>query len=137
VAARTLYERVQPEVGAKYLENLGANASKINVDGPGLALGTSGLTTIQMAAAYGAIAAGGEYREPLSFTRVVDSNGNVILDANEVRDKRQVYKPSTAYLLIDMLTDASNAARTNAKISGIGRGKTGTNSDYSRVYSRA
>ncbi len=136
VAARTLYERVQPEVGAKYLENLGANASKINVDGPGLALGTSGLTTIQMAAAYGAIAAGGEYREPLSFTRVVDSNGNVILDANEVRDKRQVYKPSTAYLLIDMLTDAvKSGTGTNAKISGMTvAGKTGTNSDYSSVY---
>ena len=136
VAARTLFERVQPEVAAKYLENLGANTAKINVDGPGLALGTSGLTVIQMSAAYGAIAAGGEYKEPLSFTRVVDDNGNVILDANAVRDTHRVYKASTAYMLIDMLTDAVRGGTgTAAKISGMTvAGKTGTNSDYRSVY---
>ena len=136
VAARTLFERVQPEVGKKYLENLGANAAKINADGPGLALGTSGLTVIQMTAAYGAIAAGGEYKEPLSFTRVVDDNGNVILDANAVRDTHRVYKESTAYMLIDMLTDAVRGGTgTAAKISGMTvAGKTGTNSDYHSVY---
>ncbi len=136
VAARTLYERVQPEVGAKYLESLGANPAKVNVDGPGLALGTSGLTTIQMAAAYGAIAAGGEYKEPLAFTRVVDDNGNVILDANAVRDTHRVYQESTAYMLIDMLTDAVRGGTgTSAKISGMTvAGKTGTNSDYRSVY---
>ena len=136
VAARTLFERVQPEVGKVYLENLGANAAKINADGPGLALGTSGLTVVQMAAAYGTIAAGGEYKEPLSFTRVVDDNGNVILDANAVRNTHRVYKESTAYMLIDMLTDAVRGGTgTAAKISGITvAGKTGTNSDYHSVY---
>lgn len=136
VAARTLFERVQPEVGKKYLESLGANAAKINADGPGLALGTSGLTVIQMTAAYGAIAAGGEYKEPLSFTRVVDDNGNVILDANAVRDTHRVYKESTAYMLIDILTDAVRSGTgTAAKINGMTvAGKTGTNSDYRSVY---
>jgi len=136
MAARTLFERVTPEVSAKYLQNLGANVSKINVDGPGLALGTSGLTTIQMAAAYGAIADGGEYKEPLSFTRVVDSNGNVILDADEVRDTHRVFKESTAYMLVDILTDAvKRGTGTEARISGMTvAGKTGTNSDYRSVY---
>lgn len=136
VAARTLYDIVWPEVSAEYLSRLGANMSKVNVDGPGLALGTSGFTTIQMAAAYGAIADGGEYKEPLSFTRVVDSNGNVILDANQIRQTHQVFKPSTAYLLADMLTDAvQRGTGTKAKISGMTvAGKTGTNSDYASVY---
>ncbi len=136
VAARTLYEKVWPEVSAKYLEKLGANMSKVNVDGPGLALGTSGFTTIQMAAAYGAIADGGEYREPLSFTRVVDSSGKVILDAEAIREKHQVFKPSTAYLLIDMLSDAvDHGTGTAAKIPGMTvAGKTGTNADYASVY---
>ena len=135
-AARTLYERVQPEVGMRYLINLGANQSKINADGPGLALGTSTLTPVQMAAAFGAIAAGGEYKEPLSFTRVVDSQGKIILDAEQVRLKRQVYKPSTAYMLTDMLVDAvAHGTGTNAKIPGITvAGKTGTNSNYRSVY---
>ncbi|MDL2257786.1 transglycosylase domain-containing protein [Eubacteriales bacterium OttesenSCG-928-K08] len=136
VAARTLFEWVTPEVGAQYLINLGANASKVNVDGPGLALGTSGLTTIQMAAAYGAIGAGGEYREPLAFRQVIDNEGTVILDAAEVREVRRVYKESTAYLLVDVLTNAVNSGTgTNAKISNMNvAGKTGTNSDYASVY---
>ncbi|MEL7601944.1 MAG: PBP1A family penicillin-binding protein [Bacillota bacterium] len=136
VAGRVLYDLVWPEVSAEYLSRLGANMSKINVDGPGLALGTSGFTTIQMAAAYGAIADGGEYKEPLSFTRVVDSNGNVILDANQIRDTHRVFKPSTAYLLVDMMTDAvQHGTGTKAKISGMTvAGKTGTNSDYASVY---
>ena len=136
VAARTLMEKVTPEVSASYLQNLGANSSKINVDGPGLALGTSGLTTIQMAAAYGAIADGGEYKEPLSFTRVVDSNGNVVLDADAVRDTHRVFKQSTAYMLTDILTDVvKSGTGTEARISGMTvAGKTGTNSDYRSVY---
>jgi penicillin-binding protein 1A len=42
-----------------------------------------------MAAAYGAIANGGVYLEPLSFTKVLDAEGNVILDADEVRQTRR------------------------------------------------
>lgn len=134
VAARTLFEWVTTDVGAQYLREFGA--SKVNPDGPGLALGTSGLTAIQMAAAYGTIAAGGEYKEPLSFTRVLDGQGNVLLDADEVRETKQVYKTSTAYLLVDMLTEAvGSGTGTNAKIKGMTvAGKTGTNADYASVY---
>ena len=136
VAARVLMDSVTPVVSANYLYQLGATESKINVDGPGLALGTSGITPIQMAAAYSTIASGGIYREPLSFTKVLDSEQNVILDADEVRDTHRVYQESTAYLLIDMLTDAVNSGTgTKAKISGMTvAGKTGTNSDYASVY---
>ncbi len=136
VAARLLMEKVTPEVGASYMERLNANMSKINVDGAGLALGTSGLTPIQLTAAYAAIANGGTYLEPLSFTKVLDSDGNVILDADVVRIKQQVYKKSTAYLLVDMMTDAvKSGTGTKAKIDGLTvAGKTGTNSDYQSVY---
>ncbi|MEG1547955.1 MAG: transglycosylase domain-containing protein [Clostridia bacterium] len=136
VAARTLLEHVGLEVSASYLENLGVDPSRINVGGSGLALGTIGITPIEMAAAFGAIAAEGEYKEPLSFTRVVDDSGEVILDANEIRKSRQVYKASTAYMLVDMLTDAVNRGTgTKAKIKNMTvAGKTGTNSDYSSVY---
>ncbi len=136
VAARVLMDYVTPQVAAQYLYQLGATESKINVDGPGLALGTSGLTPIQMSAAYGAIANGGVYLEPLSFTKVLDAEGNVILDADEVRETRRVFKESTAYLLVDILTDAvKSGTGTTAKISGMTvAGKTGTNSDYASVY---
>ncbi len=136
VAARMLFEHVTTDVAAQYLINLGATESKVNKDGPGLALGTSGLTPIQMAAAYGAIAGGGVYLEPLSFTKVLDADQNVILDADEVRSTRRVFKESTAYLLTDMLTDAvKSGTGTKAKISDMTvAGKTGTNSDYASVY---
>ena len=137
-AARLLMENVTPQVAAQYLANLGVDSSRNSffVTGSGLALGTTGITPIEMAAAYGAIGNMGEYIEPLSYTRVVDGEGRVVLDAQTNRVRRQVYKPTTAYMLIDMLTEAVNSGTgTNAKISGMTvAGKTGTNSDYGSAY---
>ncbi len=135
-AARTLLEHVGFDNSAAYLEALGVDPSRINKTGSGLALGATGITPIEMAAAYGAVAGGGEYKEPLSFTRVVDASGKVILDAEEVRDVHRVFKKSTAYMLVDVLTDAVNSGTgTRARISGMTvAGKTGTNGDYGSVY---
>ena len=135
-AAHILMDDVTPPVSAQYLYELGATENKINVDGAGLALGTSGFTPIQMAAAYSAIANDGVYLEPLSFTKVLDAEGNVILDADEVRDTHRVFQESTAWMLVDMLTDAvKSGTGTKAKITDMTvAGKTGTNSDYASVY---
>ncbi|MEA4937996.1 MAG: transglycosylase domain-containing protein [Christensenella sp.] len=135
-ASRILMDDVTPAISAQYLYNLGASEDKINVDGAGLALGTSGLTPIQMSAAYATIANGGVYNKPLSFTKVLDANGNVILDADEVRETHRVFQESTAWLLVDMMTDAvKSGTGTKAKITDMTvAGKTGTNSDYASVY---
>ena len=135
-AARTLLEHVGFDESAKYLELLGIEPSRISKTGSAMALGTMNITAIEMAAAYGAIANGGEYQEPLSFTRVMDDSGKVILDADEIREKHTVFKKSTAYMLVDILTEAVNSGTgTRAKISGMTvAGKTGTNSDYGSVY---
>jgi len=135
-AARTLLEYVGFENSAAYLEALGVDPSRINKTGSGLALGATGITPVEMAAAYGAVANGGEYKEPLSFTRVVDADGKVILDAEEIRDVHRVFKKSTAYMLVDILTDAvKSGTGTSARISGMTvAGKTGTNGDYGSVY---
>ena len=47
-----------------------------------MALGgmTRGMTNLKMTAAYAAIANDGKYREPISFTKVVDSTGKVIIE---------------------------------------------------------
>ncbi|MCE5236476.1 MAG: PBP1A family penicillin-binding protein [Eubacteriales bacterium] len=136
VAVRTLFEHVGTDVSTQYLLNLGIDPSQIHADGPGLALGTSGITPIEMAAAFGAIANEGEYVEPLSFTRVVDINGKVILNADDIRQTRQVFKKSTAYMLVDLLSDAvKHGTGTAAQIKNMNvAGKTGTNSDYASVY---
>jgi len=135
-ASRILMDNVTPAIAAQYLYEMGATENKINVDGAGLALGTSGLTPIQMSAAYATIANGGVYNKPLSFTKVLDASGNVILDADEVRETHRVFQESTAWLLVDMMTDAvKSGTGTKAKISDMTvAGKTGTNSDYGSVY---
>ncbi len=136
VAARTLFDIVTPQVGASYLENMGISPSRINVDGPGLALGTSGITPIEMAASYATIANGGVYLDPLSFSLVLDSNGKEILNAGDIRGTHRVYKETSAYMLIDMMRDViKSGTGTRAKIDGITvAGKTGTNDDYTSVY---
>ena len=74
---------------------------------------------------------------PLSFTKVTDSEGNVLLDGKVLQEesKKQVYKKSTAYLLTNMLVEAvQRGTGTGAKISGMTvAGKTGTNNDYRAI----
>ena len=136
VAARTLFDYVVPERAAKYLEQLGVDRSRINVDGPGLALGTSGITPLEMSAAYACIANGGTYLEPMAFSYVIRDDGSVLLDANKIRERRRVFSEQTAYILTDMLKDVvDHGTGTNAQISGMTvAGKTGTNDDYTSVY---
>lgn len=136
VAARLLFDTVTPQVGASYLAKFGIPASRINVDGPGLALGTSGITPIEMASAYATIANGGYYLEPIAFTVVLDDSGRVVLNARDVQKSYRVYKETTAYMLIDMMKDVvATGTGTRAALDGITvAGKTGTNDDYTSVY---
>ncbi len=138
VAARLLLEYISIDASVEYLKKLGIEESQLNKDGAGLALGTSGITCVQMAAAYAAIANNGYYNTPTSFTKVLDENGNVVLDSELIRGPAtQVYnKPSTPYLLVDMMKNAvESGTGTKAQIDGYQvAGKTGTNSDYSSVY---
>lgn len=136
VAARIVFDIVTPERSAEYLEKLGIDKTRINVDGPGLALGTSGITPLEMAAAYACIANGGVYNQPISFTQVVAEDGTVILDARDVQESYRVYEESTAFILTDMMKDVvASGTGTRARIDGITvAGKTGTNDDFSSVY---
>lgn len=136
VAARLLFDVVTTDRSVEYLESLGVPERRINQDGPGLALGTSGITPLEMASAYACIANGGMYIQPVSFTKVVAPDGTVILDAEDVREEHRVYKESTAYMLVDMMKDVvTKGTGTAAQIPGITvAGKTGTNDDYTSAY---
>ncbi len=139
VAARMLFSKyVGVDQSVDYLSRLGIPESQLNKDGPGLALGTSGITPLQMCAAYAAIANNGYYNEPLSFTKVTDNEGNVILNADVIRGSQtKVYSDaSTAYMLVDLMKDAvESGTGVKAKIPGYEvAGKTGTNSDYASVF---
>ncbi len=138
VAANTLVSKVGVQTSVDYLKALGVDESHINADGSGLALGSSGITVEEMAEAYGTVANGGVYQKPLTFTKITDADGNIILDlkAEQASSRRQVFKASTAYMLIDMLEDAvQHGTGTSAKIKGMTvGGKTGTHTDCKSVF---
>lgn len=93
---------------------------------------TNGVTVLELTAAYGAIANGGVYMEPTPYTKVLDHDGNVLLEYDY--EGKRVIKETTAYLLTDMMEDVVSGGGTG----GLARfqknnmpvaGKTGTTTD--------
>ena len=132
-AAHALMDYVGIENSVTYLLKLGIDPGHILATGAGLALGSSGVSMIELAAAFGAVANSGRYLEPYAFTQVLNSDGTVYIDVSEVQTTRQVFKESTAYQLVDVLTDCVNSdigTGSQAKFGGLTvAGKTGTNSN--------
>lgn len=98
---------------------------------PALALGTTEATPLEMAAAYTAFANGGMRVTPRVIARATDAEGADIIDTTRV--PAQVIKPTTAYMITDMLTDVidhgtARAARDAVRGTAIA-GKTGTSRD--------
>ncbi len=135
-AAQTLMTMVGVERSVDYLHRLGVDDEHIDATPFGLSLGSSGITPLEMTVAFGVLANGGVYQEPISVLGISDSQGNVVWDGHANQERRRVFSESTAYLVVDMLKDAvSEGTGTNAKISGqTVAGKTGTNSDQKGVF---
>ncbi len=137
--AQALFEYVGISNSVNYLLKLGISSNRIQATGSGLALGSSGISVIEMAAAFGAIANKGEYLEPYAFTEVrYNDNKTVYIRAEDVQITRQAFKPSTAYMLVDVLTgcvSGQNGTGSKAKFGNFTvAGKTGTNSDACGVF---
>lgn len=62
-----------------------------------------GMSPLEMAAAYATLACGGTYREPYSYSMVLDSDNNVVLDKTQNIKSRKVYSPQVCFLMTDML----------------------------------
>ena len=132
---------IGPITGYTYLQDLGFSTLTAGKEINGqiysdvtqsLALGglTYGVTNEDVTGAYACIANGGSYIKPHLYTKVTDSYGNVILD-NTNRAGRQVFKETTAWLLIDAMRDCvryGTGTRVNFGNMDIA-GKTGTTSD--------
>ena len=135
-AAQTLYSYVGIENSVNYLLRLGISQESINATGAGLALGSSGITTVEMAGAFSAIANGGVYQEPYAFSRVLNPDGSVYIDIGDVQITREAFRESTAWMLTDVLIGCCETGTgTQAKFGNFTvAGKTGTNSDYRGVF---
>ncbi|MGN0436658.1 MAG: penicillin-binding transpeptidase domain-containing protein, partial [Wujia sp.] len=91
---------------------------------------TYGVTTYEMCAAYAAIANGGVYTKPVVYSKVIDHDGNVVID-NTIPETKVVMKPTTAWQLVDaMRTVVNSGTGTPAKMKYPvdEAGKTGTTS---------
>ena len=145
VAAKTIAD-VTPKTAFEYLTNLGFTtlvSSQSTFEGTtysdinqSLALGglTYGVTNLELTNAYASIANGGVYHSPKLYTRVIDQNGNVLL--NNHTTSTRVMKESTAFLLTSAMEDViSKGTGKDAKLSSsmASAGKSGTttnNYDY-------
>ncbi|MCR5767610.1 MAG: transglycosylase domain-containing protein [Lachnospiraceae bacterium] len=147
VAVKTL-EQIGAPLGFEYLQKLGFSTlvkNEVGEDGTvysdvglPLALGglTKGVTNLELTAAYASIANGGIYNKPLYYTKILDSDGNVILEKST--ESKQVMKTSTAWLLTSAMLDtttigtASRLSFKNYKMPVAG--KTGTASKDSDLW---
>lgn len=66
---------------------------------------THGVTQLEVTAAYGTIGNGGVYKKPTLYTKVLDHDGNALLDYEEDFEDRKVLSPGASYVLIDMMKD--------------------------------
>ncbi|MCM1156823.1 MAG: transglycosylase domain-containing protein, partial [Roseburia sp.] len=137
---------ITPQLGFDYLINFGFTTleERKEINGEvfsdiqqSLALGgiTNGVTNEELNAAYACIANGGMYIKPKLYTKVVDHDGNVILD-NTAPQSKQVIKETTAFLLTDAMVDVVLSGTGGAvNFGGMPiAGKTGTTSDYNDVW---
>ena len=135
-AAQALMTLVGVDNSVAFLHAMGIDDAHIDATPFGLSLGSSGITPMQMAVAFGVLANGGVYQQPISVLGISDSTGKVIWDGHQQQERHRVFSESTAYMVVDMLKQAvSSGTGTNAKIKGqTVAGKTGTNSDQKGVF---
>lgn len=115
-----------------YLLNFGFTTLE-NDNHAATALGglTKGVTQVELAAAYGTLANQGQYIRPMFYDKVLDHDGNVLLE--NTKETRQVVKPSTGYIVTQLMTSvvkegtgtAANFKQSNMPLAG----KTGTTTD--------
>ena len=113
------------------LKNFGFETLTVDDKVEALALGGThnGVTNVQLTAAYGALAASGEYHKPIFYTEVVDQDGNVLL-SSDVETKQVISKENALLLTMAMQDVIRNGTGKKASFEGMSlAGKTGTTTD--------
>lgn len=130
LAVKTVYDIGIP-TSFEYLKNFGFTTIDDSDKGYSLPLGglTKGVSNFELTAAYSTIGNGGVYKKPILYTKVLDRNGNVILE-NTNTESRTVIKETTAFLLTNMMEDViKSGTGTKARFTKFNMpisGKTGT-----------
>lgn len=141
VVAVKIVQDIGVQRSAEYLQKFGISTVQLegkrnDMNLPALALGgmTNGVKPIELAAAYNVFPNKGVYTQPISFTKVLDRHGNVLLD--NTPEKHKVISEQVAYLMVDIMKGVvrggtgGNAALSNMPVAG----KTGTTSDMKDAW---
>ncbi len=146
LAVKTITQ-VTPKLAYNYLLKFGFTTlveSRTTSDGrvvgdinQSLALGglTDGVTNMELNAAYASIANQGKYIKPTLYTKILDNDGNVLIDKTN-QEGTQIIKETTAFLLTDAMVSVVNGGTGGGVNFGnmAIAGKTGTTSDYNDVW---
>lgn len=127
-----LFQELKPEVGLQYLLDMNFNRIVSSDYYLPSSLGglTYGVSSLEMASAYATLENNGKYREPTCIVKILDSEGNVIVDDN-VKEK-SIYKVDAANSMVDILKGVMTrgTARGHSLQNGMSSaGKTGTTND--------
>lgn len=142
-------EEITPALGVEYLKKFGFTSildtqveipagsgqyhSDVNLP---TALGgiTKGVCNLELTAAYAAVANNGTYIKPVFYTKILDADGNVIID--NTPEETKVIKPSTAYLLTSAMEDVvKKGTGKRLQLSNMPvAGKTGTTDSYKDLW---
>ncbi|MDP3621650.1 MAG: penicillin-binding protein 1A [Polynucleobacter sp.] len=106
-----------------------------------MALGAGAATPLQMASAYSVFANGGYRVDPYLISKMVDSKGAVLFEAEPVRakvDATRVLDARTAFVMDSMLQEVTRSGTAASTRSKLGRsdiaGKTGTTNDSNDAW---
>ncbi len=136
IATEVLLEETGIKTGLSFLQQVGID--RMTEEYPSVSIGAFnvGMSPLQMASAYATFTNNGVYRQPYSYTKVTDSDGNVILEKEIV--SRQVYSDSTAFIMSDILKDTIEYGTASGTVDQLATdsgehidlaGKTGTTDD--------
>ena len=106
VTVKTLAQ-IGPSLGYDYICDFGITTVGLDESSnETLALGglTHGVTNLELTAAYATIANSGTYIKPKFYTKILDHDGNVLIDNTEPVS-HTVLKDTTAWLLTDAMKD--------------------------------
>lgn len=106
VAVKCLENTVSEMLAYDYVKSFGISTLVPKDRSPVFVLGglTYGVTNLEMTAAYATIANNGIYTTPVFWTKVTDSDGNVLLQNEQVQ--KTVLRPETAKLLTSAMEDS-------------------------------
>jgi len=133
-AAVQLLQQVGFSQATYYAQRLGIESSLPSV--ASLALGTGGVTLLELTSAYGVFANQGFAVSPHFIVRVEDAAGHSVWD--DVASRHQAVTPATAFLMSSMLADViASGTATGVRATGFrlpAAGKTGTTDNYTDTW---